>query len=56
MKFEEAGRAIDVEIAKLVEFLDKKVKPATRQDMARLLKSASDRMAKLAESLEKSSQ
>lgn len=53
MKFEDAGKAIDVEIAKLVEFLDKKVKPATKQDMARLLKKASDRLSKMAENLDK---
>ncbi len=53
MKFEDAGRAIDREVAKLVEFLDRKVKPATRQDMAKLLRNTSDRLTKLAESLEK---
>ncbi len=53
MKFEDAGRVIDREVAKLVEFLDRKVKPATRQDTAKLLRKASERLAKLAESLEK---
>lgn len=53
MKFEEAGRAIDREVAKLMEFLDRKVKPATRQDTAKLLRRAADRLLKLAESLEK---
>lgn len=53
MKFEDAGRAIDHEVAKLVEFLDRKVKPATRQDMAKLLRKTSERLAKLAEDLEK---
>jgi hypothetical protein len=55
MKFEEAGKAIDVEVAKLVEFLDKKVKPSTKQEMAELLKKASQRLSKMAESLEKAS-
>jgi hypothetical protein len=55
MKFEEAGKAIDAEITKLVEFLDKKVKPATKQEMAELLKKASERLSKLAESIEKAS-
>ncbi len=55
MNFEDAGKAIDTEVAKLVEYLDKKVKPATKQEMAQLLKKASDRLAKLAESMEKSS-
>ncbi len=53
MKFEDAGRAVDREVAKLMEFLDKRVKPATRQDMAKLLRKTSERLAKLAESLEK---
>ena len=53
MKFEEAGRAIDREIAKLVEFLDRKAKPATRQDLAKLLRKTSERLEKLAETLEK---
>ena len=53
MKFEDAGRAIDREIAKLVEYLDGNVKPATRQEMIELLRQASARLAKLAEKLEK---
>lgn len=53
MKFEEAGRAIDREVAKLVEFLDRRVKPTTREEMAKLLRTASQRLVKLAESLEK---
>jgi hypothetical protein len=53
MKFEDAGRAIDREVAKLIELLDRKVKPATRRDMALLLRKASRRLTKLADSLEK---
>ena len=53
MKFEEAGRALDREIEKLVEFVEEKVKPATRQEMSELLRKASARLAKLADSLEK---
>lgn len=53
MKFEDAGRAIDREVAKLVEYLDRKVKPATRQEMARWLRNSSERLRKLAEKLEK---
>lgn len=55
MKFEEAGKTIDAEIAKLVEFLDKKVKPSTKQEMAELLRKSSQRLSKLAERLEKTS-
>jgi hypothetical protein len=53
VKFEDAGRAIDREVAKLVDYLDRKVKPATRQEMAELLRKASKRLAKLAADLEK---
>ena len=53
MKFEEAGRAVDREVAKLVDFLDKKMKPATRLEMAKMLRRASRHLAKLARSLEK---
>lgn len=53
MKFEDAGRTIDKEVAKLVQFLDKKVKPQTRQETATLLRRASRELAKLARSLEK---
>ncbi len=55
MKFEEAGKAIDTQVAKLVEYLDKNVKPATKKDMAGLLKKASKQLSKMAESLEKAS-
>jgi hypothetical protein len=53
MKFEEAGRAMDREVAKLADFLDKKLKPGTRQEMATLLHRASRQLAKLARNLEK---
>ena len=53
MKFEEAGRAVDREVAKLADYLDKKMKPATRQEMATLLRRASRHLAKLARNLEK---
>ena len=53
MKFEEAGKALDRELEKLVEFLDQKVKPATCQDMAKLLRKASEQLAKMAENLDK---
>lgn len=53
MNFEEAGRAVDREVAKLLEYLDREVKPATRQEMAKLLHQASRRLEKLAADLEK---
>jgi hypothetical protein len=53
MNFEKAGRAVDREVAKLADFLDKKLKPSTRQEMASLLQRASRHLAKLARNLEK---
>ena len=53
MKFEEAGRAVDREVAKLADYLDKNLKPATRQDMAALLRRASQYLDKLAKNVEK---
>ena len=53
MKFEDAGRAVDREVAKLADFLDKKLKPETRQEMATLLHRASRHLDKLARNLEK---
>jgi len=53
MKFEEVGRAIDQEMAKLKEFLNEKVNPATRQEMASVLRKTAERLAKLADSLGK---
>jgi len=52
MKFEDAGRSLDKEIANLVKFLDEKVKPSTKKEMSSLLLKASERLAKLAKSLE----
>jgi len=53
MKFEDAGRSLDKEIENLIKFLDKKVKPATKKEMSSLLLKASERLAKIAKSLEK---
>jgi hypothetical protein len=53
MTFEEAGKKLDREIAKLKTYLDKEVKPETRQGMARMLRSASQRLSKLAKELDK---
>lgn len=52
MTFEEAGRAVDREVQKLVEFVDQKVRPSTRREMAELLKKASESLAKMAASLQ----
>jgi len=53
MKFEDAGRALDRELDKLRKCFDDEVCPKTRQDMAEFLRKAADRLAKLAERLEK---
>jgi len=54
MKFEDAGRALDRELGKLRKFLDEEVQPQTREDMGKALRTAADRLVKLAERLEKS--
>ena len=53
MTFEDAGKAVDREVQKLIEFVETKVRPTTRHEMAELLRKASERLAKMAESLQK---
>jgi hypothetical protein len=53
VKFEDAGRAMDREMEKFVNYVEQKLKPATRQETAKLLRKASRRLARLALSLEK---
>ena len=53
MKFEDAGRALDRELDKLRKYLDNEVRPQTRKEMAEFLRKSADRLAKLAERLEK---
>ena len=54
MTFEEAGRAVDREVGKLVEAIEQKVKTTGRRDAADLLRRASEQLAKLAANLEHS--
>ena len=56
MKFEDAGRAMDHQVEKMVNYVEQKLKPATRQETAKLLRKASRRLARLALSLEKTEQ
>ena len=56
MNFEDAGRALDREIDKLRNFLENDVRPQTRQEMAEFLRKAADRLAKMAERLDKPQQ
>ncbi len=53
VNFEEAGKAVDRELQKFVEFVEQKVRPQTRKEMAQLLRKASKNLAKAAQSLEK---
>jgi len=53
MNFEEAGKLIDHELQKFVEFVELKVRPKTRREMADLLRAASKNLTKMAQSLEK---
>lgn len=53
MKFEDAGRAVDREVAKLADFVDQKLKPSTREEVASLLRRASRHLDELAKNLEK---
>ena len=53
VNFEEAGKLIDGELKKFVEFVEQKVRPKTRQEMAQLLRKASKNLTKAAQSLEK---
>ncbi len=52
MKFEDTGRIIDRELKSLRKFMDQKVRPTTRQELAKLLRTTAARLGKLAESLE----
>ncbi|PYV18580.1 MAG: hypothetical protein DMG21_04390 [Acidobacteria bacterium] len=53
MKFEDAGRALDREIAKLSAFVDKQVKPVTKKKMAKVMRDAAARLRKLAAELDR---
>lgn len=52
MTFEDAGRALDRELEKLRKYLDKEIRPQTRQETAEFLRKTAERLAKLAEKLE----
>jgi hypothetical protein len=53
MNLEEAGKAVDAEVKKLIDFVENKVRPATRRELAELLRKASESLAKAASRLEK---
>jgi len=51
MTFEEAGRSVDRELKNLKEWMDRKVEPTTRREMAEGLRKISERLAELADRL-----
>jgi hypothetical protein len=53
VNFKEMGRILDHEATKLAEYLDREVKPKTRQDLADLLRRASRRLEDFAADIEK---
>jgi hypothetical protein len=50
--FEEIGRRLDRELERLRDVADSKVKPATRGKAARVLRSVSASLSRLAEQIE----
>ena len=50
--FEEIGRTIDEELAGLKLYVEREMKPGTRRQLVRALRSASLRLAKLARKVE----
>ncbi|MBI3668302.1 MAG: hypothetical protein HY237_00750 [Acidobacteria bacterium] len=50
-KFEQVGRRIDKELAKLQRYLKKEVEPAARRKAAKALRKASERLAAAAKEL-----
>jgi len=50
--FEQIGAKIDRELAKVRRFLKEEVKPTTQRKLAKALRSASERLARLADELQ----
>ncbi|PYV33079.1 MAG: hypothetical protein DMG22_11260 [Acidobacteria bacterium] len=53
MKFENAGRALDREIAKLSAYVDKQVTPAAKKKLAKAMRQAASRLRRLAMELDR---
>lgn len=51
--FEEIGRSVDEELAKLKRFFREEVRPTTRRRLAQALRRVSARLSRLAEELER---
>ena len=53
MKFENAGRVLDREIAKLSAYVDKQVTPAAKKKLAKAMRQAASRLRRLAMELDR---
>ncbi len=49
--FEKAGRFLDEELQRLIDFVNDRVVPATRQDGEKILRSAAEKLQKAADRL-----
>ncbi len=53
MDFETAGKKIDVEVRKIVEYLETQAIPSARRDTSKFLRFAADQLQKLAEKMDR---
>lgn len=53
MDFEAAGKKVDQEVRKIVEYLETKVIPSARKDTSKFLRYASKQLEKLAENMDR---
>lgn len=53
MDFESAGKKLDEEIRKIVEYLEKEALPSARKDTSKFLRYASEQLEKLAEKMDR---
>ena len=56
MDLESAGKKLDEEVRKVVEYLEKEAIPSARKDTSQFLRFASKQLEKLAEKLDKEKQ
>jgi hypothetical protein len=56
MDFESAGKKLDEEVKKVVDYLEQQVIPSARKDTSKFLRYASEQLAKIAEKMEKEQQ
>jgi hypothetical protein len=55
MKFEDAGKVIDAELKKLVDYFETQFKPSSRRELAEAVRKAAKHLADLAEKIDPSS-